>query len=100
MRRYCQSVSVSDLDAKARASANQFDNILATLGGDDDTLDWDDEFSQYLAAPRHIVMIGDQFCPLEWWQRRAHIFPRLSRMAFDYLSTPGTCIHCSFVDVY
>ena len=43
-----------------------------------------DELDKYLAQP--LEGTGD---PLQWWTERAPLFPRLSRMARDYLSIPG-----------
>ena len=43
-----------------------------------------DEITRYLqTAPDKV----DD--PLGWWYERRHMFPRLSRMARDYLSIPG-----------
>ena len=43
-----------------------------------------DELQRYLAADVEDVSDG-----LMWWHERQKIFPRLSRMARDYLSIPG-----------
>ena len=36
---------------------------------------------------------------LIWWHERKAMYPRLSRMALDYLTIPGTLfvIHCLFI---
>jgi hypothetical protein len=44
-----------------------------------------DELTRYLAAV--CVDIED---PIAWWLENAHTYPRLSRMALDYLMIPGT----------
>lgn len=31
--------------------------------------------------------------PISWWWEHCHVYPRLSAMAFDYLSIPGMSIH-------
>lgn len=43
-----------------------------------------DELEKYLAAP--LEQVED---PLAWWIKNRHLYPRLSRMALDYLSIPG-----------
>ena len=43
------------------------------------------ELERYLAIP-----IEDTDNPLLWWAERRALYPRLSRMALDYLSIPGT----------
>ena len=44
----------------------------------------DDELQRYLATDVEDVKDG-----LMWWYERRTMFPRLSRMAHDYLSIPG-----------
>jgi hypothetical protein len=44
-----------------------------------------DELSDYLAAP--LEKVGD---PIGWWWDHRMVYPRLARMAFDYLSIPGS----------
>lgn len=59
-----------------------FDNIPALASLDSDSTA--DEITRYLqTAPDR----ADD--ALAWWYERRHIFPRLSRMARDYLSIPG-----------
>lgn len=43
-----------------------------------------DELTRYLSTPSEPV---DN--PIAWWYNHRHIYPRLSRMALDYLSIPG-----------
>ena len=43
-----------------------------------------DELQRYLIAD-----IEDVTDALMWWHERRKVFPRLSRMACDYLSIPG-----------
>jgi hypothetical protein len=43
-----------------------------------------DELARYLAAPS--VEVDD---PIMWWIENATLYPRLSRMALDYLTIPG-----------
>ena len=38
--------------------------------------------------------IEDVSDPIAWWWDHRHAFPRLSLMAFDYLSIPGMIIVC------
>lgn len=44
-----------------------------------------DELTHFLAVG--IEQVDD---PIVWWQRRTREYPRLSRMALDYLTIPGT----------
>jgi hypothetical protein len=44
-----------------------------------------DELEKYLSTDRELH-VNDG---LLWWHERKHIYPRLSRMALDYLSIPG-----------
>lgn len=65
-----------------KKSKNMFDNIpaLASLDSDSTT----NEITWYLqTAPDRV---DDA---LAWWYKCCHIFPRLSHMAWDYLSIPG-----------
>ncbi len=43
-----------------------------------------DELSRYLAEDTEIVDDA-----LKWWTGKTYLYPRLSRMALDYLSIPG-----------
>jgi hypothetical protein len=59
---------------------NMFDNIMDITP----TSSSDDEIQCYLAADVEDVKDG-----LMWWHEQRAKFPRLSRMARDYLSIPG-----------
>ena len=50
-----------------------------------------DELETYLEEPCEIMPDAELF---DWWRRRADKFPRLSRMALNYLTAPGTSIGC------
>ena len=71
------------------SSRNVFDDLRVGLANDDNDSSTDEELSQYLDASRYAVKAGETFCPLQWWQQRVDTYPRLSRMALDYLSIPG-----------
>lgn len=43
-----------------------------------------DEITRYLAAPTERTLD-----PLKWWVEMKAVYPRLSRMACDYLCIPG-----------
>jgi len=43
-----------------------------------------DELTRYLVAPTERTTD-----PLKWWVERQSLYPRLSRMALNYLSIPG-----------
>jgi len=48
------------------------------------TSSWNDELQHYLAADIEDVRDG-----LLWWYEKHAVFPRLSHMAWGYLSIPG-----------
>jgi hypothetical protein len=63
-------------------SKNMFDD-LPTLAAPKAT-DLRDELDRFLSTdPEYVKDV------LMWWFERQHIYPRLSRMALDYLSIPG-----------
>ena len=57
-----------------------FDSLMDTTP----TSSLNDELQRYLAADIEDVKDG-----LMWWYEKRAIFPRLSRMARNYLSIPG-----------
>ncbi|KAJ2971534.1 hypothetical protein NUW54_g12485 [Trametes sanguinea] len=64
---------------------NIFDN-LPYLNAAVDTPDAD-ELTHYLAA--EVVPVKDA---ISWWQGKLEKYPRLSRMAIDYLNIPATLV--------
>ena len=48
------------------------------------------ELDQYLKSPR----IKDVKDPLKWWYENRGLYPRLSRMARDFLMIPGVFFFC------
>jgi hAT family C-terminal dimerisation region len=46
-----------------------------------------DEVVQYLKSRTEII---DD--PIKWWLAQRSTYPRLSRMAIDYLMIPGVCL--------
>jgi hypothetical protein len=62
-------------------SSNIFDNLPDLAPALSDLLD---ELDRYLATD-----VEDIRDALMWWYERRATFPRLSRMAHDYLSIPG-----------
>lgn len=62
-------------------SLNIFDNLPDLAPALSDLLD---ELDRYLATD-----VEDVRDALMWWYERRATFPRLSRMARDYLSIPG-----------
>ena len=45
-----------------------------------------DELEEYLSQPVERIKIPDV---MKWWWDKRVVWPRLSRMALDYLSIPG-----------
>ena len=66
-------------------STNRFAN-LRTTGRPDAAVR--DELGEYLSLPPEYT-VGDEQV-LAWWKARESLYPRLSRMALDYLTIPGT----------
>ena len=52
----------------------------------------DDELAKYLSTPRDLSVKDG----LRWWYDCKHLYPRLHRMAMDYLSIPGKFFLCIF----
>ena len=66
---------------KPKKSTNTFDNLPALSAPRQEDLR--DELDRYLSTDPEEV--AD---PLRWWFERKHMYPRLYRMALDYLSIP------------
>jgi hypothetical protein len=75
---FCNYIGLSFL----QGSRNIFDNLPALAAPEAVVLH--DELDRYLSTPTEQT---DNV--LMWWIERCHVFPRLSRMALDYLSIPG-----------
>lgn len=71
------------------SEVNLFDN-LPFLNAAPEPAD-SDEIKRYLAAD--VIPMKD---PISWWQGKRKQFPRLSRMAIDYLNIPGTLNRLSY----
>ena len=70
--------------AATETPKNQFDNLgigAAPCGS------LVDELQDYLAS--NVENVKES--PLTWWYSKRHLYPRLARMAMDYLSIPGAC---------
>lgn len=76
-----------NLQSEASTSTNIFDNLPSLLAPRLSELR--DELERYLSTdPEHVEDV------LLWWYERKHLYPRLHRMALDYLTIPGMDIHC------
>ena len=65
-----------------QSSRNIFDNLPALQPPK--ATDLDDELDRYLKADPEQTLNA-----LQWWIDKRSSFPRLSRMALDYLAIPG-----------
>ena len=89
--------STQQLLTTAQQSRNMFDNLISTkptTSGDDH----DDEITTYLQTKTEHV---DD--PIAWWLGQRGAYPRLSRMALDYLVIPGIpflCLLCMVADAF
>jgi hypothetical protein len=79
-------------DTKQETSDNIFDNLPSKKKARHSASP--DELARYLAAPT--VDVDD---PIVWWIENATLYPRLSRMALDYLTIPGTSPSCPLFSV-
>ncbi|KAL1936981.1 hypothetical protein VTO73DRAFT_2438 [Trametes versicolor] len=79
------SVPADTDPASGDDGGNMFDN-LPFLNGAADASDID-ELKDYLAAD--LVPVKDA---ISWWQGKRQKYPRLSRMAIDYLNIPATSV--------
>ena len=78
------------------APTNIFNSMQTESGDDQDVVDFfdipmdgnqeTDELDEYLSQA--IEKVRD---PIAWWWDHQKAYPRLSAMALDYLSIPGTC---------
>lgn len=68
-------------------SSNLFDTALDEES-DSSLTDSRDELDVYLNADNE----RDADDPIMWWHQHRYTYPRLSRMARDYLTVPGMCI--------
>jgi hAT family protein len=59
-----------------------------------------DELESYLSTgPESLNFQDKMMSPLEWWFNHRDVYPRLSRMARDYLSIPGKLPYLGNYDV-
>ena len=78
---------VAVLETTSSVFQNIFDNLPALQALKPSELRG--ELDRYLATDP--VNVSDA---LAWWHEQRHVFPRLHRMALDYLSIPGTGLSC------
>lgn len=87
--------------ASTQVNQNIFDNLASGIS-EEPTGAGQDELERYLAEPCKQID-GDI---LKWWYGQRDTYPRLSRMALDFLSAPGAYHHsyqyptCLIVDAY
>ena len=77
------SPKVEGSSQKASMSTNMFDNLPALKPQDDK--EPQDELDIFLSTKRDLNVTDG----LRWWHDHKHHYPRLYRMALDYLSIPG-----------
>jgi hypothetical protein len=71
-------------NAHSSKSNNIFDNMAALAAPE--FSDLRDELDRYLSSdPEHVLDA------IRWWYDHRAEYPRLSRMAMDYLTIPRTC---------
>ena len=73
---------------------NIFDTHMASVMNDAQQEDSQDELLQYLSTPTETV--GDV---IQWWMNHRVSYPRLSRMALDYLLIPGKSHRSSMASI-
>jgi hypothetical protein len=79
-----------------KKSSNMFEEYLASTScaTASSSQPINDELGVYLRAGPESLKYKENgkekvMMPIEWWVRHADTYPRLSRMALDYLSIPG-----------
>lgn len=74
-------------------SGNMFD-ILPALSAPPPS-ELRDELDRYLSTdPEHVVDV------CAWWHEQRLAYPRLHRMALDYLTIPGTYLYVCFCSLF
>ncbi|KAJ8474625.1 hypothetical protein ONZ51_g7088 [Trametes cubensis] len=73
-----------DSSGAESVSENIFDNMPDLFSGNSRRTLSNDELDLYLKAEPEAVSN-----PIQWWHTRRRLFPRLSRMALDYLTIPA-----------
>ena len=79
-----------------QASSNPFAKLKEFKTTTDAMPGVQDELTRYLARGVERIENDD---PLRWWHEQRDIYPRLSRMAADYLSLPGGFVNHCFHDL-
>lgn len=73
--------------ATRRNNDSESDHEIFSSGMSSDEDEFVSELDRYLSAPR----VKDVEDPLAWWYGNRGTYPRLWRMARDYLTIPGVC---------
>ena len=80
---------ITDRSQQTQNSTNIFDNLPALAPTQGKAII--DELRLYLSTEVKNVMDV-----LQWWYEKHKMYPRLHRMALDYLSIPGILFSCYF----
>ncbi|PSR82512.1 hypothetical protein PHLCEN_2v6060 [Hermanssonia centrifuga] len=83
--------NAAELDAGIISSGNIFDALPAFAQSQESVGSADclqDQLDLYLSTGTEVIKKDETV--LQWWYRRQDIYPRLSRMALDYLTIPAT----------
>ncbi len=67
------------------SSDNYFDDVYDDDQADNGSYENGDELERYLSTEPD----RNARNPLVWWHENAHVYPRLLRMARDFLTIPG-----------
>ena len=81
---------VTDRSQQTQNSTNIFDNLPALTPTQGKAII--DELRLYLST--EVENVTDA---LQWWYEKRKTYPRLHRMALDYLSIPGMLFSCYFM---
>ncbi|KAJ3571478.1 hypothetical protein NP233_g3729 [Leucocoprinus birnbaumii] len=66
---------------------NRFDHLAFTQKATGVSTEFEDEVTRYLSVAPHPCED-----PIRWWYENQHTYPKLSRMARDFLSIPATSV--------
>ena len=80
---YSHNLNLQNDPRETTGSTNIFDDLPSLKPSEDK--EPQDELERFLSTERDLNVKDG----LRWWVDRKHLYPRLSRMALDYLSIPG-----------
>ena len=87
-KNYSPNLNLQNDPRETKGSTNIFDDLPSLKPSE--AKEPQDELEIFLSTERDLNVKDG----LRWWVERKHLYPRLSRMALDYLSIPGKFVLC------